>query len=264
MFPSAQNLMQRKFLIAILAAFMLASCGTEPLDRTRGWSADRLYEEAREEMLAGNYEQATKHFEALEARYPFGLYAQQAQIEVAYAYYRQQETAQALAAVDRFLRLHPNHVRADYMYYLRGLIHQDEQIDLFNRVFEFFSPKDQSQRDLTALQQAFDSFRQLVVRFPDSPYAGDARARMATLAQAIAQYEVNIANYYFRRGAYVAAANRAEEVVKNHQQSAAVEEALAIMVRSYQALDLPQLRDDARRVLLQNFPNTTLIPRDQG
>ena len=256
--------MQRKLLISIIAALLLASCGMEPLDRTRDWSADRLYEEARSEMTAGNYEQEIKYYESLESRYPFGLYAQQAQIEVAYTYFRQGETALALAAVERFLRLHPNHVRADYMYYLRGLIHLDEEFDIFNQFFEYFTTKDQSQRDQAALQAAFDSFRQLVIRFPESAYADDARARMASLVQAIAQYEVNIASYYYRRGAYVAAANRAQEVVKNHQQTAAVEEALAIMVQSYDALGLTQLRDDAQRVLLQNFPNTTLLPRERG
>ncbi len=257
--------MQKKFLISIAAAMFLASCSLDPIDPTRNWSADRLYEEARDQMVSGNYEQAITYFESLESRYPFGLYAQQAQIEVAYSYYRQGETAQALAAVERFLRLHPNHVRADYMYYLRGLIYLDEPgAEFFTEFFDFFAAKDQSQRDQAALQQAYDSFRQLVVRFPDSAYADDARARMATLVQAIAQYEVNIANYYYRRGAYVAAANRAQEVVKNHQQTAAAEQALAIMVQSYQALGLTQLRDDAERVLLLNFPNTTLIPRERG
>lgn len=256
--------MQKKFLLSIVAALFLTSCSLDPIDPTRNWSADRLYEEARDEMMSGNYEQAIRYFESLESRYPFGLYAQQSQIEVAYAYYRQEEPAQALAAIERFLRLHPNHVRADYMYYLRGLIYLDDRAEFFTEFFDFFSAKDQSQRDQAALQQAYDSFRQLVVRFPDSTYADDARKRMATLVQAIAQYEVNIANYYYRRGAYVAAVNRAQDVVKNHDQTAAVEQALAIMVQSYQALGLTQLRDDAERVLLLNFPNTTLIPRERS
>lgn len=257
--------MQRKFLISIVAALFLSSCSLDPIDPTRSWSADRLYEEARDEMISGNYDQAIRYFESLESRYPFGLYAQQAQIEMAYAYYRQSETALALASIERFLRLHPNHVRADYMYYLRGLIYLDDpSAEFFTEFFDFFTTKDQSQRDQAALQQAFDSFRQLVVRFPDSPYANDARTRMAALVQAIAQYEVNIANYYFRRGAYVAAANRAQDVVNNHQQTAAVEQALAIMVQSYHALGMTQLRDDAERVLRMNFPNTTLIPESRG
>lgn len=256
--------MQKKFLISIATALLLASCGGATIDPTRDWTADKLYAEARDEMMGGNYEQAIKYYESLESRYPFGLYAQQAQIEVAYAYYRYGEAAQALAAVERFLRLHPNHVRADYMYYLRGLIYLDDRPEFFTQFFDYFTTKDDSQRDLTALQQAYDSFRQLVVRFPESRYADEARDRMGKLVQAIAQYEVNIANYYFRRGAYNAAVNRAQEVVKNHQQTAAVEAALAIMVRSYDAMGMTQLRDDAERVLRLNFPNTTLIPRSRG
>src|SRR5690606_7979699 len=144
-------------------------------------------------------------------------------------------------------------------------IHLEEPgAEFFTEFFDAFTSKDQSQRDQAALQQAYDSFRQLVTRFPDSTYANDARTRMAMLVQAIAQYEVNIASFYYRRGAYVAAVNRAQEVVKNHQQTAAVEQALAIMVQSYQALGLIELRDDAERVLRLNFPNTTLIPRDRG
>lgn len=256
--------MQKKFLISIATALLLASCGGPTIDPTRGWSADKLYAEARDEMMGGNYEQAIKYYESLESRYPFGLYAQQSQIELAYAYYRYGEAAQALAAVERFLRLHPNHVRADYMYYLRGLIYLDDRPEFFTQFFDYFTTKDDSQRDLTALQHAFDSFRQLVTRFPESRYADEARTRMANLVQAIAKYEVNIANYYFRRGAYTAAVNRAQEVVKNHQQTAAVEEALAIMVRSYHAMGLTQLRDDAERVLRHNFPNTTMVPRSRS
>ena len=251
--------MQKKSLKILLIAFMLSlsACSllqTEPVDETRNWSAQKLYAEAREELNGGGYEKSIKYFEKLESRYPFGTYAQQAQMDIAYAHYRAGDQALALAAVERFIKLHPNHPNVDYMYYLRGLINFNDKLSLF----DFVSRQDLTERDPKAAREAFDSFKLLIDRFPSSPYAQDARDRLAYLVDAMARYDVHVANYYYRRGAYLAAANRAQQVVREFKDSPAVEDALYIMARSYDALDMPELRDDANRVFRQNFPKSEL------
>ncbi|WP_242490058.1 outer membrane protein assembly factor BamD [Noviherbaspirillum cavernae] len=251
--------MQNKSLkfAALVFALSLSGCGLLPdkVDETAGWSASKLYSEARDELSSGNYEKAVQHFEKLESRYPFGTYAQQAQMEVAYAYYRQGDQPQALAAVERFIKLHPNHPNVDYMYYLRGLINFNDQAGFLS----FITKQDPSERDSKAAREAFDSFKQLAERFPDSIYTKDAIARMKYLVNALAKYEVHVANYYYRRGAYVAAANRAQQAVTDYREAPAVEEALFVMMRSYDALGMKDLRDDAERVLRQNFPQSVFF-----
>jgi outer membrane protein assembly factor BamD len=239
---------------AIALALSLSGCGLLPekIDETKDWSASKLYSEARDELSSGNYEKAVQYFEKLESRYPFGTYAQQAQMEIAYTYYRQDDQPQALAAVERFLKLHPNHPHADYMYYLRGLINFNDKVGFLN----FFTKQDPSERDPKAARDAFDSFRQLAERFPDSIYAKDALARLKYLVNTMASYEVHVAKYYYRRGAYVAAANRAQLAVNEYRDAPAIEEALYIMMKSYDALDMPQLRDDTSRVLKSTFPDS--------
>ncbi len=227
----------------------------EQIDETKGWSPNRLYSEAHSELAAGSYDKAIQYLEKLESRYPFGTYAQQAQMDIAYAYYRQGEPAQALAATERFIKLHPNHPNVDYLYYLRGLINFNDKLSLFN----FISKQDPTERDPKAAREAFDSFKQLTERFPNSTYAGDARDRMRYLVNAMAQYEVHVASYYFRRGAYLAAANRAQIAVREYREAPAVEEALFIMMRSYDALGLNILRDDAQSVLKTNFPDSVFF-----
>jgi len=248
--------MQRKFLNAatLALAFLVSACSLLPdqIDETKNWSAARLYSEAQTELTAGNYDKAIKNLEKLESRYPFGTYAQQAQMDIAYTYYRQGEQAQALAAVERFIKLHPNHASVDYMYYLRGLINFNDKLSLFG----FLSRQDPTERDPKAARDAFDAFKQLTDRFPDSKYAPDARERMRYLVNAMSAYEVHVAGYYYRRGAYLAAANRAQITVKNYPETPAAEQALFIMARSYDALGLDTLRDDAERVLKLNYPNS--------
>ena len=251
--------MQIKSLKFLLIAFMLSlsACSllqSEPPDETRNWSAQKLYAEAKGELNAGGYEKSIKYFEKLESRYPFGTYAQQAQMDIAYAHYRAGDQAQGLAAVERFIKLHPNHPNVDYMYYLRGLINFNDRLSLF----DFVSRQDLTERDPKAAREAFDSFKLLTERFPNSTYAQDARDRMAYLVDAMARYDVHVANYYYRRGAYLAAANRAQQVVRDFKDTPAVEDALYIMARSYDALGMPELRDDANRVFKQNFPNSQL------
>ncbi|HCE09845.1 MAG TPA: outer membrane protein assembly factor BamD [Oxalobacteraceae bacterium] len=251
--------MQKKLLkfTALAFVFWLSACSLLPekVDETKDWSAAKLYSEARDELSGGGYDNAIKYFEKLESRYPFGTYAQQAQMEIAYAYYRQGDQPQALAAVERFIKLHPNHPNVDYMYYLRGLINFNDQLGLF----DFLARQDQTERDPKAAREAFDSFKLLAERFPNSIYTKDAIARMKYLVDALAQHDVHVANYYYRRGAYLAAANRAQSAIKDYSGAPAVEEALYVMVRSYDALDLTDLRDDAQRVLKKNYPDSVFF-----
>lgn len=256
--------MQFEIRLPLLRALMLAllltglsACGTsgKNVDETAGWSAERLYSEAREEITGGNYQKAISLLEKLEARYPFGRYAQQAQMEAAYVYYKDNDAVQALAAADRFLKLHPNHPNVDYVYYLKGLINFNDNMG----ILAMLAGEDPTARDPKGARAAFDAFRTIVTRFPNSRYAEDSAQRMRYLINALASNELLVARYYFKRGAYLAAANRAQAIVRQYQQTPVIEEALAIMVRSYDAMGATDLRDDARRVLLQNFPKTALI-----
>jgi len=243
--------------LALVAAIglisVLAACGsTTSKEDESGWSASKLYAQAKEESNSGNYQRAITLLEKLEARYPFGRYAQQAQMEVAYLYHKSGDQAQALAAADRFIKLHPNHPNIDYIYYLKGLVNFNDDLGLIAG----FSGQDLTERDPKAARDAFEAFRELVNRFPDSKYAEDSAARMKYLVNAVASNEVHVANYYFKRGAYIAALNRAQQVVKQYQQAPATEEALFIMMRSYEALKLNDLKEDTERIVKANFPNS--------
>lgn len=240
--------------LCLAAALALGGCGLLPevQDETANWSAQRLYSEAKDQLNEGNYERAVKLFETLEARYPFGRYAQQAQLEIAYAYYKDNEPVSAIAACDRFIKLHPNHPNVDYAYYLKGLANFNDDLGLLGNLVD----QDLSERDPKAARDAFLSFKELIARFPASKYADDATARMKYLVNALAGNEIHVAKYYLKREAWVAAANRAKEVVKIYPEAPVVEEALAIMVVAYDKLKLPDLRDDAQRVLALNFPGS--------
>lgn len=256
--------MRIHFLKITLAAIVLSlsACSilqSDTVDETRGWSANKLYAEARTEIAAVNYDQALKYLEKLESRYPFGTYAQQAQMDTAYVHYRAGDQALALAAIDRFIKLHPDHPNVDYMYYLRGLVNFNDR----KSILDFMASQDPSERDQKALREAFDSFKLLVERFPKSIYAPDASDRLGYLLNAMAEYDVHVARYYYRRGAYLAAANRAQSSVQNFREAPAVEEALWILVRSYDALGMTELRDDAERVYRKNFPNSQLSATGQ-
>ncbi len=239
--------------LTLVVVLLLAGCGLpDQIDETAGWSAQRLYSEAKESISDGAWERAIKMFEKLEARYPYGRYAQQAQLEVAYAYYKSNEQASAVAACDRFIKLHPNHANVDYAYYLKGLAYFNEDLGILGSLAD----QDLSERDTKATRESFGTFKELIQRFPDSKYAPDAQLRLRYLVNALASHEVHVARYYYKRGAYVAAANRAQATVKDFPQSPAVEEALFLMVKSYDALNLPDLRNDAERVMRKNFPNS--------
>jgi len=247
-------------LALIFAALLsLSGCGLLPeqKDETAGWSANKLYTQAKEAMSEGSWDKAVKYFEKLESRYPYGRYAQQAQIEVAYAYFKSGETASAIAACDRFVKLHPDHPNVDYIYYLKGLVTFNEDLGMMGHV----SMQDQTERDPKGMRESFDAFKTLSSRFPDSKYTPDAVQRMKYLVSAMAANEVHVARYYMKRKAYVAAANRAQSAIKNYPDAPAIEEALFIMVKAYDEMGMIDLRDDVERVMRKNYPNSVYYTR---
>ncbi len=240
-------------------ALLVAGCGSfsKEKDETANWTAEKLYAEAKEESAAGSFERAGKLFERLEGRASGTLLSQQAQLERAYVHYRVNEKAQALSLLERFIKLHASSPALDYALYLQGLVNFNDNLGLLGNLAQ----QDLSERDQQAARDSFQSFKQLTEQFPQSIYADDARVRMNYIVNSLAAYEVHVARYYFRRGAYVAAANRAQQAVQEFQQSPASEEALYLMVQSYDRLGLTELRDDADRVLRKSFPSTRI---DQG
>jgi outer membrane protein assembly factor BamD len=255
--PAARRAPVRLGMLLLLAALAaaLAGCGSTPKDEFAGVSTDKLYEDARDEASSGNWERATKLYEKLEARTAGTPLAQQAQIDLAYAQYKGNDKPSALATIERFIKLHPSSPALDYAYYLQGLINFNENLGLLGAL----ARQDLSERDQRASRDSYQSFRQVVQQFPDSKYAPDAQLRMNYIVNTLAQYEVHVARYYYKRGAYVAAANRAQQAVQEFQRSPAAEEALYIMALSYDKLALPQLRDDAQRVLTQSFPESRYL-----
>nr|WP_240342353.1 outer membrane protein assembly factor BamD [Methylococcus sp. EFPC2] len=238
-------------IAALLGAAALAGCSTtkEAEEEYADWSAEQLYSEAKQSLTSKNYEKAIKLYEKLEARYPFGNYATQAQIDIAYAYYKNSDPDSALAAVDRFIKLNPTHPRVDYAYYLKGLINYNRGISFVDR----FMPTDSSQRDPGSARDALRDFSDLLTRYPNGPYAEDSRQRVTALRNNLAMYEVHVADFYMRRGGYVAAANRCKEVLQRYQRTQAVPQALKILEEAYRKLELTELADDTARVYALNY-----------
>ena len=243
--------------LSLAIAIFVGGCSSIEKDATAKWDADRLYNEARSELRNGSWSKARELFEKLEARYPFGRYAQQAQIEIAYCYFKEGETADAISTTDRFLKLNPNSPRADYVYYLRGLVNFIEPPLLIGPLIQYRV----SERDPKALLESFEAFKELVTRFPSSPYYGDAVLRISFLRDALADHEVRVADYYYRRGAYLAAISRAQGAVREYQGAPRLEHALGIIVHSYDRLGMADLRDGAQRVLRASFPNSNELTR---
>ena len=237
-------------LVLIASLLFLSACSLLPkeVDETKGWGAQRFYSEASFAMSDGDYEKAIEYYEGLEARYPFGRYAMQAQLDVAYAYYKNSEYESAIAAADRFIKLHPRNQFVDYAYYLKGIVNFNRNIGFFSR----FVPTDTSQRDPGTTLDSFNDFAELVRRFPDSEYSEDARKRLVYLRNNLAMHDVHVARYYMKRGAYLAAANRCVNVLEKYQRTPAVKEALITMIEAYDILGLEQLSSDAKRVLALN------------
>ena len=241
-------------------ALAIGGCGLLPevKDETADWSAARLYKTAHDALVEGNYTRSIKLFDTLEARFPYGRYAQQAILESAYANYRAGETAAAVSACDRFIRTYPNHANVDYAYYLKGLVYFREDQGLFGYVYEL----DLAEREPKSMRESFVAFRELAAKFPGSRYAEDAKDRMTYLTNALATYEVYVARYYYNRGAYLASVNRAQSVLVNYPRTPANEDALKIMVAGYEKLELPQLAADTKRILDATFPKTSDIAED--
>jgi outer membrane protein assembly factor BamD len=244
-------------LIAVLAVVaVLVGCASgKTVDETAGWSPSKLLAEALDERNVGNYERAVTLFEKLEGRAAGTPLAQQAQLEKAFAHYKAAEQAQAIATIDRFIKLNPASPALDYALYLKGIVNFNDNLGLFGSL----ANQDLSERDQKAAKVSFESFRELVERFPDSRYAPDARLRMTYIVNSLAQSEVHVARYYYERGAYVAALNRAQVAVTQYQGVPAAEEALFIMVQAYEALGLTDLAKDTQRVLETNFPGSTFM-----
>lgn len=242
----------------MLVVLGLSACATpDTYDETRGWTVEKLYSEARSELDSSNYTRAEKLYETLEARFPYGRYAQQAQMDMAYTYYKDHEPELSIAAADRFIKLHPSHPNLDYIFYLKGLVYLNTDSSLLAK----WGGQDMSERDPKASNDAFLAFREVVSRFPNSKYAPDALAKMNMLVDALGGHEMHVARYYMKRGAYVAAVNRAQSVISNYGNTRYVEEALAVMVSGYDHLGMTQLRDDSRRVLALNYPNSQYLTK---
>ncbi len=240
--------------VSVISASLIVLSGCESYrgDDTSRWSAEKLYAEAREESNNGNYERAGKLYERLEGRASGTVLAQQAELERAYISWKVGEKAQATTILERFVKLHPTSPALDYALYLQGLVNFNDNLGLLGS----YAGQDLAERDQQASRDSFQSFRQLVDQFPGSIYADDARLRLEYIVNALAAYEVHVARYYYRRGAYVAAANRAQQTIQEFQRSPSTEEALYILVESYDKLGLATLRDDAARVLQTSFPNS--------
>ena len=234
---------------------MLAACGSTSRDEELRNSPEKLYEKAKDDLAAGSFDAAIKALERVEGRASGTLLGQQATLDLAYAQWRTNERVLAIATLDRFIKLHPSSPGMDYALYLKGLVNFNDSMGFLSGV----SRQNLSERDQQASRDAFQAFGQLIEQFPDSKYSEDARARMDYIVNALAEYEVHVARYYYRRSAFLAAANRAQLAVRDYQRAPATEEALYIMAASYDRLGLETLRVDAERVLKANFPSTRYI-----
>ncbi|WP_420821451.1 outer membrane protein assembly factor BamD [Rhodoferax sediminis] len=244
-------------MLLVSLGALVSGCSTTTKDETAGWSPNKIYAEAKDNMDSGGYDKAVPLFEKLEGRAAGTPLAQQAQIDKAYAQYKGGEQAQAIATLDRFMKLHPASPAMDYALYLKGLVNFNDDLGLFS----FLTRQDLSERDQKAAKDSFESFKELATRFPDSRYTPDARQRMTYIVNSLAAYEVHVARYYYTRGAYVAAINRSEVALRDYRDVPALEEALYIMVKSYDALGMTQLRDDTNRVMEKSYPKSTYLSR---
>lgn len=241
----------RIYLIVFL--LLLAGCSflrNDKDEEQRNWSVERLYSEAKKALNSHNYSKAAKYYEYLETRYPFGVYGQQALLDLAFVNYKLEKFDEALSACDRFIRLYPQNPHVDYAYYLKGIVNFNRGKGLTDRVLRI----DLSQRDQASALEAFQDFSELGRRFPDSEYMDDVRKRMIYLRNILAEHEINVANYYMRRGAFIAAVNRARYVIENYPRTPSVPDALVIMAKSYKILEMNELSEDTLRILEMNYP----------
>ena len=246
-------------ILALFLVFQLSGCmfgllnTTKKGENTEGWTVTQFYEAGKQDMVDADWKSAISFFIALEARYPYGRYAQQAQLYVAYCHYKEDDQEAAIIAADRFIRLHPNHSSVDYAYYIKGLSSFNDEKGMAGYVMKNWIDQNMSERDPKASNESFQSFKELVTRFPDSPYRSDSIKRMNFLFNTVAMGEVYVARYYMSRGAYVAAINRAQFTLNEFPQTPATKHALEIMVEAYDELGMNDLRDDAKRVMQKSF-----------
>lgn len=244
----------------LVLAALLGACSAPVKDLTAGMSPEKIYDNAKEDMSVGAWDKAIALLDKLEGRAAGTPLAQQAQLDKAYAHFKNTEPAQALATLDRFTKLHPASPAYDYALYLKGVINFNDDLGLFSSI----TRQDLAERDQKAAKESFEAFRELTTRFPNSKYAPDAALRMGYIVNSLAQYEVHVARYYFNRGAYLAAINRAQQAITDYRDAPAVEEALVILVKSYESLNMAQLRDDTLRVLETNFPGSEFLGKGLG
>ncbi len=247
-------------LVTVVCALslVLGACSTTPApDKTATWSPNKIYAEAKDEASSGSYDKAIPLYEKLEGRAAGTPLAQQAQLEKAYAQYKGGEQAQAIATLDRFMKLHPASPALDYALYLKGVVNFNDNLGIFS----FISRQDLSERDQKAAKESFEAFRELATRFPDSKYTPDAKLRMGYIVNSLAQSEVHVARYYYTRGAYVAAINRAQSAIADYRDVPALEEATYILYKSYDALGMTELRDDTRRIMEKSYPRSEYMSR---
>lgn len=259
-----------KFLFVCWLGWSLSGCeslknfslndDSETEDKYPGWNADKFGSEAKNALEAGNYAKAIELYEALESRYPFGESSAQTQLDIAYAYFKNGDSEAAIAAADRFIKINPRNPSVDYAYYLKGLVNYNKGIGFVDR----FLPTDTSQRDPGTARDAYNNFEELIRRFPESKYVADARQRMIALKNNLAMHEVHVARYYMKRKAYVAAANRAAEVVEKYQRTPAVPFALEVLREAYAKLEMTGLAQDVARVYELNYPNGPPVPEHKN
>ena len=239
----------QRILIILMSALLAISCTSTTNSRYDYLGEEELYQQARDNMISRKFSRAQEAYQMLETRFPFGKYAEQAQLEIIAAYYQGYEYELAITAADRFVKLHHEHPEVDYAFYYKGLSNFDANRSLFDRFFKMSL----AERDPGAARDSFNDFAELATRFPDSRFAADARARMIYLRNILARHEIHVANYYFKRGAYSAAANRGRFVVEHYQKSPAVADGLAIMVQAYRLMEMPDLAKDSFSVLKKNY-----------
>ncbi len=237
-------------IITLYLLLNLSGCSMFADPKEESWSAERFYSEAKESLDAGDYETAIQNYELLEARHPFGKYAQQAQLDVIYAYYKYGEPESAIVTANRFIKLYPRNPHVDYAYYIKGLVNFESHQSFLTRLL----PLDRSQRDQSAAMKSFLVFSELVKRFPNSKYSEDGKQRMVYLRNMLAEYELHVAKFYIKRGAYVAAVNRAKTVIESYQRTPAVRDALIILAKAYKIMELNDLSDSTLKVLKLNYP----------
>ncbi len=250
-------------LVLVVSAILLSACSEDvktPADIYKGQSAEKIFKDGDTALAKGSYQDAVDHFEGLDALYPFTAYEEQAQLNIIYAYYKTRDYALTAAAADRYIHLYPRSTHIDYAYYMKGVANTSVNRGLGSNVIHL----DISTRDLGSAKEAFNDFGELLRRYPDSPYAPAARSRMIYLRNMLVQSELNIAQFYYDRRAYVAAANRANHIVQEYQEAPSVIPALGLMVQSYRKLNLSDPADKTLQVLAYNYPDSDVYKKLQA